>query len=120
MLSETANTDDIIEEAERLCVLASRNPEYLDAYKAAQSRVGQFEHAGWQKRNGTMTQEAQVLNHLKTVGSITVREALIDYSIASLTKRISNLREMGHDIMSERKNHKVTGQKYVRYSLCAS
>ena len=64
-----------------------------------------------------MTQEAQVMKHLEKVGSITVREAMVDYSIQSLTKRISNLRGIGHNIISERKKHKITGQTYVRYSL---
>lgn len=64
-----------------------------------------------------MTQEQKVLNHIKTTGSITVREAMIEYHIQSLTKRISNLRASGVDIISTKKRHAVTGQDYVRYSL---
>ena len=48
-----------------------------------------------------------------------MREAMVDYSISSLTKRISNLRAEGHNIISEKKRHKVTGQEYVRYSLAS-
>ena len=39
-----------------------------------------------------MIQTEQVINHLKITGSITNREALLDYQIASLSKVISTLR----------------------------
>ena len=42
-----------------------------------------------------MTQNDLILNHMKRTGSITQREALIDYSVQSLTKRISELRIRG-------------------------
>ncbi len=64
-----------------------------------------------------MTQNAKILNHLKTQGSITVREAMVEYSVSSLTKRIQELRGAGHNIISNVRHHKVTGQKYVRYTL---
>ena len=63
-----------------------------------------------------MTNEGRLLNHFKKAGSITNREAILDYSIGSLTKEISKLRELGHTIISNRKRHPVTGQVYVRYS----
>lgn len=112
------STDHIFEEAERLCLLATNDPQYQEAYEQAMQQVSLIEHSGWKRRTG-MTQEAKVLNHLNTVGSITVREAMVDYSISSLTKRISNLRAEGHNIISEKKRHKVTGQEYVRYSLAS-
>ena len=64
-----------------------------------------------------MTQNQVILKHLRKAGSITVREALVEYSVASLTKRIQELREAGHEIVSNVKFHPVTGQKYVRYTL---
>jgi hypothetical protein len=64
-----------------------------------------------------MTQHDKIMKHLRKAGSITVREALVEYSIASLTKRVQELREQGHDIVSTVKFHPITGQKYVRYSL---
>lgn len=67
----------------------------------------------------TLTQHKKILRHLNKAGSITVREALVEYSIASLTKRISELRGMGHDIKGKTKHHPVTGQRYVRYTLAA-
>ena len=64
-----------------------------------------------------MTQTDIILNHLKKTKSITQREALIDYSVQSLTKQISNLRKMGFNIISTFKKHPTTGQRYARYTL---
>lgn len=114
----TQTSDHIFEEAERLCLLATKDTRFVAPFRAAMKRVNFIEHAGWKRRTG-MTQEAKVLSHLRSVGSITVREAMVDYSIQSLTKRISNLRAEGHDIISTRRRHKITGQEYVRYSLAA-
>lgn len=66
------------------------------------------------------SQHDKILKHLRKAGSITVREALVEYSISSLTKRIQELRERGHDIVSEWKSHPVTGQRYTRYKLRSS
>ena len=65
----------------------------------------------------TNTQHTKILKHLRTTKGLTVREALIEYSISSLTKRIHELRGEGYDIVSTTKNHPVTGQRYVRYTL---
>jgi len=67
--------------------------------------------------SNTNTQHSKIMNHLRTTGSITVREAMIEYSISSLTKRVHELRGMGYDIESVRKTHPVTGQRYTRYFL---
>jgi hypothetical protein len=58
-----------------------------------------------------------IKRHLKKTKSITQREALLDYSIQSLTKRISELRQQGMDIKTQFKKHPTTGQRYARYSL---
>lgn len=63
------------------------------------------------------TQHTNIMNHLRTTKGITVREAMIEYHVSSLTKRIHELRGQGHDILSTHKTHPVTGQKYVRYIL---
>lgn len=63
------------------------------------------------------TQHSNIVNHLRTAGSITVREAMIEYHISSLTKRIHELRGAGYDILSTVKSHPITGQKYTRYTL---
>jgi len=64
-----------------------------------------------------MTQNEILFAHLKRTGSISQREALVDYSIQSLTKRISELRDMGLKIVTQHKKHPVTGQRYARYIL---
>jgi biotin operon repressor len=64
-----------------------------------------------------MTQTQQLLKHLRTAGSITQREAIMDHSIQSITRRITDLREHGFNIHSVQKTHPVTGQRYVRYVL---
>ena len=63
------------------------------------------------------TQHTNILHHLRTTKGITVREAMIEYHISSLTKRIHELRELGYDILSTVKRHPVTGQRYTRYTL---
>lgn len=64
-----------------------------------------------------MTQTQVLLNHFKKARSISQREALVDYSIQSLTKRISELRDMGYNIETQHKKHPVTGQRYARYVM---
>lgn len=59
-------------------------------------------------------QAVTLLNYMQRTGSVTQRDALLDLSIQSLTKRISELR--GHfEIVSDARVHKTTGQRYVRY-----
>lgn len=63
------------------------------------------------------TQNQQIIEHMKRTGSITMREALIDYSVQSLTKRIQELRKQGYRIKTVQKIHPTTGQRYARYTL---
>mgnify|MGYP000666247133 CR=1 FL=1 len=63
------------------------------------------------------SQHKKIIKHLKTTKGITVREAMIEYSISSLTKRIQELRDEGWNIESVKRKHPVTGQRYVRYVL---
>ena len=64
-----------------------------------------------------MSQNEVLIKHFKKARSISQREALVDYSIQSLTKRISELRSMGYRIKTVHKHHPVTGQKYARYVM---
>jgi DNA-binding winged helix-turn-helix (wHTH) protein len=63
-----------------------------------------------------------LLSHMLKHGSVTQREALMDLSVQSLTKRISELRKYFR-IVTDRRVHKTTEQRYVRYflkeALCA-
>lgn len=64
-----------------------------------------------------MTQNQVLLMHLKRTGSITQREAILDYSIQCLPKRIQELRDSGVKIRTEKRKHPTTGQRYARYFL---
>lgn len=108
--------DTVFELAEMLCLEAVQLPSQVPAYRIAHKAAQSLEHNGWRKRTG-MTQNQKIMKHLNMAGSITVREAIVEYSISSLTKRIQELREDGHHIVSTPKSHPMTGQKYVRYTL---
>lgn len=59
-----------------------------------------------------------ILKHLNTTGSITNREAIVDYNIMSLSRRILDLEvDWGVQFKRELKAHPVTGQRYMRYHV---
>ncbi|MBT1154437.1 hypothetical protein J1C56_02410 [Aminobacter anthyllidis] len=64
-----------------------------------------------------MTQVEKILKHLKANGSITQREAYLDYGIQSFHRRLTDLRDLGYRLRGEMRKHKTTGQEYTRYFL---
>lgn len=64
-------------------------------------------------------QEVTVMNHLSKVGTISGREADDLYRIRDLPKRISVLKQKGHDIVRVLKRD-LLGQRYARYALKAN
>lgn len=64
-----------------------------------------------------MNQHNTIITHIKKAGSISRREAMIDYSISNITARMSELRQMGYKVVTHMKKHPTTGQNYMRYSL---
>ena len=58
-----------------------------------------------------------IMKHLETVGSITNREAIVEYNIMALPRRIKDLEEFGVKFSRVKKAHPVTGQRYTRYHL---
>ena len=58
-----------------------------------------------------------IIKHLETVGSISTLEAIIQYNIMALPRRIKDLKEKGYSLNGIRKSHPVTGQRYTRYVL---
>ena len=59
-----------------------------------------------------------ILKHLNTTGSITNREAIVEYNIMSLPRRINDLeQDYGIQFHREMKSHPVTRQRYTRYHL---
>jgi hypothetical protein len=113
---ETSTDDVIFEMAEVTSLLAVKNPDWECLHSFFLQQAQSLEHNGWKKRNG-MTQHDKILKHMRTAGSISVREAMNDYSIHKLATRISELRSAGHSIEHKVQHHPVTGQKYYRYSL---
>ena len=67
--------------------------------------------------NKKMSQHNMILTHLRASKGLTLREALLDYSIQSFPKRISELRKSGHRIDGIAGRHQVTNQRYTRYTL---
>ena len=65
----------------------------------------------------TTKQLDTIMKHLQTVGSISNLEAITQYNIMSLPRRILDLEELGNNFNRVRKTHPVTGQRYVRYYL---
>lgn len=62
-------------------------------------------------------QALTVYRHIARTGSITQREALLDHSVQSLTRRITEIADAGIEINREDRKHPLTGQRYARYSL---
>lgn len=58
-----------------------------------------------------------IVKHLQTVGSISNLEAITQYNIMSLPRRINDLEELGYTFNRVLKKHPVTGQRYKRYHL---
>lgn len=63
------------------------------------------------------TQKQIVLDHIKLLGSISPAEAMRDYQITRLAARILDLKKLGYDIVSEMRQHPVTGTTYARYTF---
>jgi hypothetical protein len=77
------------------------------------------ENSGFKKVNG-MTKLDKIMKHLRTVGNISIREAMDDYNISggALTKYISVLRnDYEWPIAREFRKHPITGDRYARYTL---
>lgn len=96
------------------CLKAAKNERWQWFHQQMLNLCQSLEFNGWKKQTG-MTQQQKILQHFKKAGSITQREAMIEYSVGSLTKVISDLRKQGHKIMSKVKTHPITGARYVRY-----
>lgn len=60
---------------------------------------------------------SRIYQHLVTAGSISQREAMVEYATGSLTKEITRLRNAGIEIETIRKTHPITGKLYARYFL---
>lgn len=67
-----------------------------------------------------MTQCERILRHLNDYGSTTSLEAMTEYGCMRLASRVSDLKSLGYNIVSERETSKNRyGEKvsYCRYRL---
>jgi len=60
-----------------------------------------------------LSQNKQILHYLKSMGSITPIVALNEYGCFRLAARIKDLRDEGHNILTEIVSN--DGKKYARY-----
>lgn len=112
------STEDPFEKAERLALAATADPLLIPAYQLATKVAQVLEGApGWKGKRGHMTQAEKILNHIRKNGSITQREAYLDYGIQSFHRRLTDLKDAGYSIVGQPKKHPVTGQEYTRYFL---
>ena len=101
---------------DKACVRAWEEEGWGPYHKRLLTMCLKIENNGWKKRNG-MTQVDKILTHMRKNGSITQREAYIDYSIQSFHRRMTEIKDAGYIVRKEQKSHPVTGQSYSRYSL---
>ena len=59
----------------------------------------------------------QILAHIQAAGHITRRDAMLNYGIMSISRRITDLKEAGYDVTFEDRHNPGTGQRYRRYML---
>lgn len=66
-----------------------------------------------------MTNAQLILNHIRTAGSLSIREAMDEYSMSggSVTGTITVLRDLGYKIQTEMKKNPISGRRYARYTL---
>jgi hypothetical protein len=64
----------------------------------------------------TDDQISKMIGHMKRNGSISQREAYIEYGVQGFSARISDIRKF-MPLKAERRRNPVTGQRYTRYSL---
>lgn len=64
-----------------------------------------------------MTQAEKLLAHIQKTGSITQREAMIDYGVQSFHRRLTDIKDAGYELVAVKKHHPTTGQVYSRYYI---
>lgn len=120
-MPHSSGEDLLFHMADVACIRAHDDNGWREIHAHLLKLCESLEHNGWKKANG-MTKIQKIVNHLKTTGSISHREAMDDYQMSggALTKYISRLRhENKMKIVSQQKKHPITGQVYTRYVLNA-
>ena len=102
--------------ADKACLRASRDNSWDAIHKHLLKLCMKTENNGWKRKTG-MTQTDKILNHMRKNGSITQREAYIDYGVQSFHPRLTEIKDAGYKIIKSSKRHPTTGQSYSRYFL---
>lgn len=114
----TTDTDEeVFEEAEALALAAVADPSLTSEYETVTRKAQEIEGMGWKYRTTDMRQVDKIIRHIKSQGSISQREAYIDYGVQSFHRRLSDIKNMGYTIVGKPKVHPVTRQEYTRYYL---
>ena len=108
--------DLLFDMADKAALNTIKNPGWRELHAHMLRLCEKAENNGWKRRTG-MTQNDRILKHIEATGSISQREAFLDYSIQSLTRRIRDLREAGYNVISRGVTHPITKQRYTRYFL---
>lgn len=115
----TEDSDDVVfKHAEAFALSAVEEPQHIETYhhytREAQKREG---GKGWRK-GGKMTQSERIIKHIKENGSISQREAILDLTVSSFFRRLTDI-EQHHGIKLRREQRKnpATGQAYTRVSF---
>jgi len=64
----------------------------------------------------TGDQISKLINHMVRNGSISQREAYLEYGVQNFSARISDIRKF-IPLKGEARRNPVTGQRYTRYSI---
>jgi predicted transcriptional regulator len=66
-----------------------------------------------------MTNAQLILNHIRTAGSLSIREAMDEYSMSggTVTGTVTVLRDLGYKIKTEMRKNPISGRRYARYTL---
>ena len=119
MMILSLKTDDgIFHLAEEWCLRAATSKAQWMIHLAEHftTKATRLENIGWKKITG-MTQTEKMIKHMRKTGSITQREAYLDYNVQSFHRRLSDLRDEGYPIVGVTKTHPTSAQKYTRYYL---
>ncbi|CAB4124505.1 Helix-turn-helix domain containing protein [uncultured Caudovirales phage] len=102
--------------ADTACVRAWEDEGWGPYHKRLLTMCIKTEMNGWKRKTG-MTQVSKIINHMQKNGSITQREAYIDYGVQSFHRRLTEIKDAGYKLAKVAKVHPTTGQHYSRYYI---
>lgn len=116
-----SGTDLLFHMADVACVRAEMDEGWKAIHQHLLKLCQAEENPGWKRKVNFMnTKHGIILNHLKKVGTISIREGMDDYNLSGghLTKIISDLRKnYGWNITMKWQRHPITKQRYARYYM---